>query len=829
MIRFLVLLLLTINTINAKYDGFSIDQKKVLFNSDSRIIVNLAGTWQLTTSSGELKSIEVPLGIKSKEKLTYERTIKIQQELIKTKTWHLYFLGVNSDVEVYANGQYIGRYLGAMTPLKVPIPSKYIDGENLELKLIINPSENFTKLNEQFGIQNKQVYNGIVRDLFLIGTSKIWIDQVNFTSTYDLKSNQAKAKTSFKINTAEIDGDEELATQEISGIVELIDPSTGATVFQRSFTEKKSSERSSVRSIDMKISSPRLWSFGEANLYNLRITISSDEFQDDITKKVGIRELSINEENKFVFNGKTLFLKSVDYYEDYHNSNGSVPIKVIENDILQLKKLGVNSVRYKSVTPHPYFVELCNKYGIILFIDRQVGRIPELIYQSDEIQVRLENISKMSEAALGSAPSITSWGTGFYNINNNVELHKSYLNYRVIDIDDTFESSGHPFLIVEIRNAIKSIEEIKKRLIYIRSKFNGPIVVSIGTPVQIGNDNGYSDRLSVDYQANLIRNIFYLVKSEEFAGILVNSFNDYDLNYPLLISNNKNKYKASFGLFDSKRKPRIAYQILSSLLNSEKEPLLNSGSWTDRTNYLFIIIGFIVIVVLLFLLNRLRRFREYFIRSLVRPHNFYSDVRDQRLISTIQTFILSVFISFTVGIYLTDLLYFHRFDLNTQYLLMLFVRNPEILDNIFDLIWRPELLMIIISSVIFLVFYLVSTLLKIISVFVRSRIFFHDTLTITVWSAIPMIFLLPPALVSNRLLSIHPIITLVFVVIFIVFLFWFLSRLMKSTSVVFDVAFWKSYTIGIGLLIVFILVFLSIYQINYSFLDYVDIYLESLA
>lgn len=828
MIKRLLILVLLASSVFAKKGNFDKQQLRNLINSDSRIVVDLSGSWNLTTESGSKKTVEVPAGIKTNEKLVYEKTIKIDRQLIKTKTWQLYFLGVNSDLEIYVNGQYIGRFLCAMTPLKVPIPTKYLDGDNVELKLIINPSENFTKLNNEFGLLNKVNYNGIVRDLFFVGTSKIWLDQVNFSSDYDLKNDRAKINASFKINSAQIE-EEEFTDKPVSVNLQLFDPSTGSVVFERTFNEKLGSERSTIKKFDFQLSSPRLWSHSEPNLYDLRIQLNAGDHVDDITNKVGIRDFEIKDENSLMFNGKQIFIKSVDYIEDYNGSYGSFSANVFEEDILQLKKLGVNTIRYKFVSPHPYMVSLCDKYGILIFSDEQIGRVPKVIYNSDEIQVRLENISKMTEASYGHNPSIISWGNSFYNFKRNQSEHKSYLNYRVVKIEDPFETSDDKFLIIEIDNSLLTIEDIKSRINFIKSKFNGPILINPGSTVQIENNNGYSDRLSLDYQANWIRNLFLLSRSEELAGISINAFNDYDLHYPLLVSNNKNKYKATIGLVDNKRKPRISYQTLSALLNGEKEPLLNSGSWVDKTNYLFIIIGFVVIVALLFLLNRLRRFREYFIRSLIRPYNFYSDVRDQRLISTIQTFILSIFISFTLGIYLTDILYYHRFNLDTEYFLMLLIRDASILENVYDLIWKPEVLMLILSSVVFLFFYILASFLKIISLFVRSRIFFHDTLTITVWSAIPTIFLLPPALISNRLLSIHPAATLVFLVLFLVFTLWYLSRLMKSTSVVFDIPIWKSYTLGTGILIIVSLLFLSIYQINYSFIDYFKMFLSSIG
>ena len=793
--------------------------KSSLMNSDSRVMINLAGNWQLSYDD-QIKQVDLPIGIETEEKIELQRTIKVNRDLIKQKSWHLFFLGVDSEIEIYVNGQYIGRYLAAMSPLQVPIKSKYLDSDNIEFKFIVYPVAGLTKLNNGFGLRNQKLLTGVIRDFYLVGSSKTWI-----------KSVVSNAKANSKYTRARVNSKIQLRSSQIGRFnlkASVIDPRNGNVLSEKNYSDTIGVERTKEVEFNLDIPSPRLWSHSEPNLYQLKVQVSGTNIDDDLTKNIGVKTLNVRD-GKLILNGNELFIKSVDYYEDYYGAYGSVPTKIIEKDLLNLRKLGVNAINYQGIVPHPYFTYLCDKYGIIIFVDNLIGMIPPGNFNSDEIQVRLENIADMSRSYFGSNVSVAAWGDSYYNLGSINQKFENILGFRRINIKENFEAAEDSLIIVDVSNYKLSIEDIKQRISTIRNQTDAALIINYGSSVQLKNNNGYSDILSLDYQANRIRNLFHFSKSENLSGISVYSYNDYLLNYPSLISNIENKYISTTGLVDRQRNTRLAFNTLSALLNNEKEPLLNSGSWVDKTNYLFIIIGLLVIILLLFLLNRLRRFREYFLRSIVRPYNFYSDIRDQRLVSSTQTFVLSIFISLTAGIYLADLFYFHRFDVQCEYILMLFLRDQDVLKNIYSLIWKPEIFMLIISSSIFLVMYILSFILKIISLFVRSRIFFHDTITITVWSGIPTIFLLPLALISNQLLSIHPFATYVLLVIFVFFIIWYLNRLLKAISVVFDVASWKTYLIGIGLLSVSILFMLSVYQINYTLIDYVRLFVGTLG
>jgi len=302
----------------------------------------------------------------------------------------------------------------------------------------------------------------------------------------------------------------------------------------------------------------------------------------------------------------------------------------------------------------------------------------------------------------------------------------------------------------------------------------------------VTNHNGYSDPLSIEAQAHYILNSFYVSQDEKSAGNVINSFNDYILDNPALVINNEDMYLCSSGLVSRKREQRLSYNTLQSVFNNEKKPLLNAGSYTEKTPVTFIIVGIVLGIVLVLLINRFRRFREYLFRSMLRPYNFYADIRDQRIMSTVQTALLGVVISATLGIYLSSLFYYFRTDIVPQYIFALFFPQAGFQEWFFRLIWMAELNLVVLTILIFLVAGFIALIIRGMSFFSRNKIFISDTFTIVIWSGVPFLVLLPFSIVLTRLLVYSPAFSTLSVVILAISLVWVWMRILKSTSVVFD-------------------------------------------
>ncbi|MCK7516354.1 MAG: hypothetical protein MZV64_00805 [Ignavibacteriales bacterium] len=69
------------------------------------------------------------------------------------------------------------------------------------------------------------------------------------------------------------------------------------------------------------------------------------------------------------------------------------------------------------------------------------------------------------------------------------------------------------------------------------------------------------------------------------------------------------------------------------------------GSDKDDAPMIFIITGLVLALLMGVLVNSGRKFREDASRALLRPYNFFADVRDQRIISAYHSLFLALIVA----------------------------------------------------------------------------------------------------------------------------------------------------------------------------------------
>lgn len=820
-------LLIVLFLLNYNLYSFTENEYKNLFSTTERVVVDLKGYW---TNSETNKKQYIPFSTSQEDNLSFEKEIKIDKKLINNKIWQLYFAGLDSDVEIYINENFVGKYLGGLTPFYVKIQKNYITSETVKIKFKLFPLENYTRISKTMGLDIMKSYYAITRNVLLIGTPKIWVSNISNFNSKISKSN-ANISADITINSGSLITKNQSDTNSlykdnmnVKVVSELLkDNSVVAT--SKELNIRFESDRSIQRKINFKINNPKLWSIENPNLYKIKVKVYyDDKLLDEFSNNVGIKEIKFNN-GKVYLNNQKIFIKGVDYIEDKLNKGATLTVDDFEKDIILIKKLGANLVRFKYHAPSKAILDLFDKYGILTLIELPAHRLPSRIYNTNEIKIRLENISTRYEENYSTNASVMALGLGSeiefnekprfkYKFKKNNNFYRSYSFNNLDNLGD--EDLSIISIYKSLLNYEKIIETIDNKL-----KNQKSVLLNFGIPVQFKNNNGYLDKLSVQNQANIIRNLFHIVENKDLAGCIINSFNDYYLENPTLRTNNSNIYISSTGLVDRKRNTRLSYETTQSLFNNEKEPILDAGSYSEESTISFIIIGLFLLLIFIFLLNRIKRFREYFKRSLISPYNFYADIRDQRLISTTITLILSIMISVTLGIFLSNFLFHFKNYEAEQYILKLLLPSSNLQSMVFKMIWKPEPFMLILSTIIFLFLFIISGVLKLFSSVSNGKIFFSDTIVIAVWSFIPVLLILPFAIVSQKLFVLNEGIAITLIVFLLILLIWSFFRMVKAITVVFDLSNWKVNSIVGIIIIVLIILPLTLYQLQNSFIDYI--------
>lgn len=842
------------------YRPFDGKRLKGLIPSTSRLVVSLTGKWQISYDNEEWNNIEIPRSTSPMKKVYFRRTISIDQNMLNQYNWQLYFLGIDDQVEVYFNEQFIGRYFGGMTPFSVKVPAKFLNRGANTILLAVNPTSHTSRQIRTQNLFGPKIYTGLLRELFFVGMPHIWINEV--TNKTKVTRNRSGFVVSSKINVSS--GDIERIFQ--SGTLADSISSPGSEKIYVTLTTKlwkKGSSpetglskskvitveraRSVMHNMSINITRPDLWSPGDPNLYILSVELTkNNQLIDDYSSEIGFREVSfVNQADnpQILINGKKFKIRGVNYIEDIAGCGHTVSADRMESDIKSIKTLGANLVRFKYTAPHPYILSLCDKYGLFALVELPVYNVPSAILSLDEIKVRMKNLTKRFLSAYSNV-SILAWGLSegaeedskrvqnFYkSISGIIKSESEKPIYKTVHFGSkTIETKGFDLIgarPIDENYKFSSFRDEIKRLKSLTGK--KPLFIIYGRHIQPENHNGYSDPLSLESQAHYIRNSFHIVNELNCAGSIVNSFNDYLIENPVLVVDNRDLFVSTSGITERNRLRRFSYSTLQALFNSEKEPLLNAGSYTEETPVVFIIVGIVLGIIIVLLINRFRRFREYLFRAVLRPYNFYADIRDQRIMSTFQTIILWIVLSTTVGIFLSSIFYFYRSNILAQYVYMLILPINSLQELFYRLIWLPELLMVFMSAVFFVFALLASFIIRIFALFVRARIFFRDTITITVWAAVPLLVILPVSIVLVRLLVFSDSLSwLVLLLLGLVYI-WVWFRILRSTAVVFDVSTFRVYFFGFAVLIFLVGIVLSVYQYEFSIFSYSQYFFDVLT
>lgn len=831
-------------------------QTSILFPSEKRFVYSLAGSWERSEDNSEWEPVKLPNTEVTNKKVSFRRLLKISRDMRESYAWQLHFLGIDHQVEVYINDQFVGRYFGSLTPFEVRIPERMITSESNMLKLVFAPPTGASKQIKTQQLFAKEMYSGLIREVFLVGTPNIWVSKVDYTQEFNTDLSYCTLKGNFDISSGKVANLFSKAVRNdslkignsdkinVNVVFELINPITNEVISsQNSRSLLIENERTLTEKFSIGINNPKLWSTEEPNLYQLLVKIMyGDIVIDDYRINVGFRKIH-RKNDKLFLNNKEFKIKGVTYIEDYLNDIATLSPSRLEEDINLIKTLGANLVRFKFTSPHPYMAELCNKYGLFIMAELPCYDVPSEIMDLDEIKVNMKNIAKQFLSSYDRFPSMFAWGiasgskegsSGFLSFSK--ELTKVFssesenLIYKVVPFgSNQINSEGFDFIGFKDARKNSDFNYINKEVKRLKELAGGiPTFFEYGIIVHPDNHNGYSDPLSVEFQAYNILNSFNIAKENNLSGSLVNTFNDYKLENPILLADNQNVYSGAFGLFDRQRQQRLSYNTLQSLYNEEAEPLLNAGSFKETTPISYIIIGLLLIIVLILLINQFKRFREYFFRSILRPYNFYADIRDQRIMSSALTIILSIIISMTLGIYISSIFFFYKTNELAQYIMMMLVKWDSVQEALYRIIWMPEITTLILTLVILIGIFLAALVIRVFALLLRARIFMNDAFTIVVWSLLPMILLLPVSIVLLRVLVISQSSIFIFLGLIAILKIWSLFRLLKSSAVVFDKTPTRVYLLGAAIIILLIVFPLGYYQIQYSLMLYAQYFMEVL-
>lgn len=361
----------------------------------------------------------------------YERSF-IVPKTADGKLLFLTFEGAAHKAEVYVNGTKVGTHACGYTAFRFEISRFCRFGEENELKVILDSRESLNV--PPFGhVIDYLTYGGIYREVYLDIAEKTYIDDV-FVSTPEVKPEGQDQELSLWLN---VRSEQDRTPGGLTIRYEVLDEA-GSVLFEK--TESSAPRGETRRTLT--VPGLKLWNLEEPNVYTLRVSLLvGGRTTDTFETTFGVRTARF-EADGFYLNGTRIKLCGLNRHQSYPYVGYAMPQSGQEYDARVLKeKLGVNAVRTSHYPQSKYFLDACDRLGIVVFTEA-----PGWQNIGDDAwkQQHLQNVRDMV-LQNRNHPSIVLWGV---RVNESQDDDKLYREANVIarDLDPSRQTSGVRYL-----------------------------------------------------------------------------------------------------------------------------------------------------------------------------------------------------------------------------------------------------------------------------------------------------------------------------------------------------------------------------------------------
>lgn len=294
------------------------------------------------------------------------------------KDWYeddvvLHFAAAKSAMYLYLNGQFVGYSQGSKTPAEFDLNPFLKPGKNV-LALQMYRWSDASYLESQDMLR----MSGIEREVYLYRRPEVHI--ADFEVLADLDAGFENGL--FRLDVRMESGSKR--EEERSLKVQLWD---GEALVYEEQKEVKLRGAGVEIPFETRIDGVKAWSAEVPNCYRLAIALldgarpSRGEF---IQKQIGFRNVQIKGQQLLV-NGQAINIKGVDRHETDPHTGHVVSKASMERDIALMKQNNINAVRSSHYPNHPYWYDLCDKYGLYVVDEANIESHPLAISAATQL------------------------------------------------------------------------------------------------------------------------------------------------------------------------------------------------------------------------------------------------------------------------------------------------------------------------------------------------------------------------------------------------------------------------------------------------------------
>ncbi|MCR5469625.1 MAG: DUF4982 domain-containing protein [Prevotella sp.] len=327
----------------------------------------------------------------------YRKNITWNKQGAKGKRVLIDFEGIMLVGDVYLNGQRIGGTDYGYVGFDIDITSLLKDGNNT---LVVKASTMKEK--------NSRWYTGggLFRNVNLITTSSdLYFERHPlYITTRDNRYVTVSAEMTNRTKS-----------KNIRMGLKIYDPK-GQLIYEGNDTHQRRSATRTQEALlkEVEIPNAQLWDTEHPNLYKAVVTLYRNDgsVADEATEEFGIRTIEFGPDYGLKLNGKKVLLKGYANHHTLGALGAAAYPKAIEKRLQLMKQFGMNHIR---TSHNPYsrqFIELCDKYGILVVdelydkwtFQHTGGRVPFMNHWAQDVTEWVKRDR--------NSPSVVMWSLG---------------------------------------------------------------------------------------------------------------------------------------------------------------------------------------------------------------------------------------------------------------------------------------------------------------------------------------------------------------------------------------------------------------------------------
>ena len=318
---------------------------------------------------------------------------------------------------VWVNGKLLGYNQGSKTAAEWDITDVLSEGENVVALEVYRWSSG-----AYLECQDMWRLSGIERDVYLYSTPKQYIADYKVSASLD--------KEQYKEGIFNLEVTVEGPSATASSIAYTLKDASGKAVLQDAIHIKSRGLSNFIAFDEKKIAEVKAWNAEHPNLYTLVLELK--DAQGKVTEltgcEVGFRTSEIKD-GRFCINGVPVLVKGTNRHE--HSQLGrTVSKELMEQDIRLMKQHNINMVRNSHYPTHPYWYQLCDRYGLYMIDEANIeshgmGYGPaSLAKDSTWLTAHMDRTHRMYERSKNH-PAIVIWSQG-NEAGNGINFERTY-------------------------------------------------------------------------------------------------------------------------------------------------------------------------------------------------------------------------------------------------------------------------------------------------------------------------------------------------------------------------------------------------------------------